>query len=131
MPQVELGEVIGEGMFGKVVIGVLEQGEHSQPVAIKYPTVIGVADFKKEVQFMATLSQLGGHPHVVGMVAYTVGTEPLLLLELCTLGSLHGLLRREGATSAFPTPIDEMIGYFARPPVCAQYCITVPLASWC
>lgn len=105
---VVLGKVIGEGNFGKVYVGTAnnpQKGGVEVPVAVKSPSLDARLEFEAEMEIMGQLTRLGGHVNIVSVVGCVYGEEPLLVLELCTGGSLKAALttaRKRGGSSLPP-----------------------------
>lgn len=94
---VTLVKELGKGAFGAVWNGLLnENGMPERSVAVKTvldaeKTPEGAEDLLQEAVVMA---QVGMHRNVVAMIGVVTSGEPLLLvLELCTRGSLLDVLR--------------------------------------
>ena len=105
---VVLGKVIGEGNFGIVYVGTAndpQKGGMEVPVAVKSPSLDARLEFEAEMEIMGQLTRLGGHVNIVSVVGCVYGEEPLLVLELCTGGSLKAALtaaRKRGGSSLPP-----------------------------
>lgn len=92
---ISLGDVIGQGNFGKVYAGTAkdpQRGGSKIFVAIKSPSPTARLEFEAEMEIMGQLTRLGGHPHIVGVVGCVYGDRPLLVLEFCAGGSLKAAL---------------------------------------
>lgn len=92
---ISLGDVIGQGNFGKVYAGTAkdpQRGGSKIAVAIKSPSPTARLEFEAEMEIMGQLTRLGGHPHIVGVVGCVYGNRPLLVLEFCAGGSLKAAL---------------------------------------
>ena len=104
--QVELGEVLGKGEFGKVYRANIfpTGGGGVIAAAVKQPSPGALADFAEEVGIVCKVRRLGGHPNVAGMLGFVPegqnGGTPLLALELCERGDVKSYLRKEGALPA-------------------------------
>jgi len=110
---VHLDGELGSGNFGTVFAGMvaLPGAGARTACAVKEPNEEGLRDFDAELQIMAKLVQLGGHPHIVavlGSVKGQKGRTPMLVLELCPLGSLKALLKSQRDC---PPPVREMVGF--------------------
>lgn len=95
---IELGEVIGEGYFGKVHRGLLCQ---STPVAVRAfnPGLIAREGFLKQ---MASLAELR-HAHLVQFFCMVSDTDPVwMVTELLAHGSLLDYLRRPDIPPTLP-----------------------------
>ena len=53
-------------------------------MAVKSPSVDALDDFDAELEIMANLTALGGHPHIVRVIGCVYGSDPLLVLEFCS-----------------------------------------------
>jgi len=92
---VTLGDVIGEGNFGKVHSGTAKDPQRDNAVvrvAVKSPSAGARLEFEAEMEIMGQLTRLGGHDHIVRVVGCVYGQRPLLVLELCQGGSLKAML---------------------------------------
>ena len=80
-------------------------------VAIKQPKNGWLDDFAGEVAIMDQLQQLGMHANLVCAIGVVESPhEPMLALELCVLGSLRDLLRKEADQGA-PANVEEMVRF--------------------
>jgi len=91
--ELEIGQDIGEGLYGRVCLGKWK----NTPVALKFCQNRGKMDeFMREVNLMITLPP---HPNVVRMYGVSIdGTQPIIVMEYCSGGSLDKLLFDERKT---------------------------------
>nr|AGT17267.1 pto kinase interactor [Saccharum hybrid cultivar R570] len=94
--------LIGEGSFGRVYFGVLENGRSA---AIKKLD----SSKQPEQEFLAQVSMVSRlkHDNVVELLGYCVdGNTRILAYEFATMGSLHDMLHgRKGVKGAQPGPV--------------------------
>lgn len=94
--------LIGEGSYGRVYYGVLENGKHA---AIKKLD----SSKQPDQEFLAQISMVSRlkHDHVVELLGYSVdGGLRVLAYEYASNGSLHDILHgRKGVKGAQPGPV--------------------------
>jgi proto-oncogene tyrosine-protein kinase Ret/cadherin 2 type 1 (N-cadherin) len=117
-------EKVGEGAFGEVFKGILDETSNNHGVpgylvackSVTDPTGDGAADLLQEATVMA---QIGTHINLVSLVGVVTSGVPLLIIiALCEHGSLKGQLEKrmlgEGKLAAkpgaLPPKIDADIG---------------------
>ncbi|XP_069683137.1 tyrosine-protein kinase receptor torso-like [Periplaneta americana] len=91
-----LGDVLGEGAFGIVRKGVLQEGDNWRDVAVKMlredPTTEDLRQFRQEINMMQSV---GRHPHIVSLIGCCTRAGRLrLVVEFCALGDLLNFLRK-------------------------------------
>jgi hypothetical protein len=117
-------EKVGEGAFGEVFKGILDETSNNHGVpgylvackSVTDPTGDGAADLLQEATVMA---QIGTHINLVSLIGVVTSGVPLLIIiALCENGSLKGQLEKrvlgEGKLAAkpgvLPPKIDADIG---------------------
>jgi serine/threonine protein kinase len=87
MNELDIGDLIGEGSYGRVHIGNWKKYR----VALKFCQNKGLLDeFVKEARLMILLPP---HPNVVRMYGVSIdGTQPIIVMEYCAGGSLDKVL---------------------------------------
>ncbi|XP_033610373.1 tyrosine-protein kinase receptor torso isoform X2 [Cryptotermes secundus] len=91
-----LGNVLGQGAFGVVRKGVLQEGDVWRDVAVKMlredPTTEDLRQFKQEIYMMQSV---GRHPNIVSLIGCCSRDGQLrLVVEYCTQGDLLTFLRK-------------------------------------
>jgi hypothetical protein len=85
--ELDIGKEIGNGNYGRVCIGKWKKS----PVALKFCQNKGkMEEFMREAHLMSSVPP---HPNVVRMYGVSIdGTQPIIVMEYCTGGSLDKLL---------------------------------------
>ncbi|KAJ9596281.1 hypothetical protein L9F63_027095, partial [Diploptera punctata] len=91
-----LGEVLGEGAFGIVRKGALQENDTWRDVAVKMlrdePSTEELRQFKQEINVMQSVGQ---HPHIVSLIGCCTRSGRLrLVVEYCAEGDLLNFLRK-------------------------------------
>jgi len=69
--QIELGQLLGKGEFGKVFRGKASLGGGEViAVAVKQPSLGALGDFAEEVDIMCKVLRLGGHINIANMIGF-------------------------------------------------------------
>lgn len=126
-----LGEVLGSGAFGQVLLGVLnsaglkiQRTDSNEPPGIQqYVAVKMLHEFatdaqKQEfLQEMALMKQIGSHPNIISIVGCCTQREPLcLVVEHAQYGDLlhylrkyrHLIMETQSCDSGITTPDDQI-----------------------
>lgn len=92
----DIGELLGEGEYGEVFVGILRMSRHAPPmdVAIKTLKTEGEMNEWKKNEFLTearTMLDLE-HPHIVKIIGICWSPKTYMVQELCELGSLQEYL---------------------------------------
>ncbi|XP_074662667.1 uncharacterized protein LOC141915150 isoform X2 [Tubulanus polymorphus] len=104
-----LGHVLGQGAFGKVIVGELSE----QTVAVKVLKDNVPLSYKEDfLQEIALMKKLGPHPHIVSLIGACTLRDPVtLVLEYMPHGNLQNFLKKcrlQGTISLTDDGIQEL-----------------------